>query len=31
MPTTPAEFDKIISDDTARYTKVMADAGIAPQ
>ncbi|MBX9778180.1 MAG: tripartite tricarboxylate transporter substrate binding protein [Xanthobacteraceae bacterium] len=31
MPTTPAEFDKIISDDTARYGKVMADAGIAPQ
>ena len=30
-PTTPAEFDKIITSDTARYTKVMADAGIAPQ
>jgi tripartite-type tricarboxylate transporter receptor subunit TctC len=31
MPTTPAEFDKIIASDTARYTKVMADAGIAPK
>jgi tripartite-type tricarboxylate transporter receptor subunit TctC len=31
MPTTPAEFDKIISGDTARYSKVMADAGIAPK
>ena len=31
MPTTPAEFDKIISDDTTRYTKVMVDAGIAPK
>jgi tripartite-type tricarboxylate transporter receptor subunit TctC len=30
-PTTPAEFDKINSTDTARYTKVMADAGITPQ
>ena len=30
-PTTPAEFDKINSADTARYTKVMADAGITPQ
>jgi tripartite-type tricarboxylate transporter receptor subunit TctC len=30
-PTTPAEFDKIIASDTVRYTKVMADAGIAPQ
>ena len=30
-PTTPAEFDKIIANDTERYTKVMADAGIAPQ
>jgi tripartite-type tricarboxylate transporter receptor subunit TctC len=31
MPTTPAAFDKIIASDTARYTKVMADAGIAPK
>jgi tripartite-type tricarboxylate transporter receptor subunit TctC len=31
MPTTPAEFDKIIASDTARYSKVMADAGIAPK
>jgi tripartite-type tricarboxylate transporter receptor subunit TctC len=31
MPTTPAEFDKIIATDTERYTKVMADAGVAPQ
>jgi tripartite-type tricarboxylate transporter receptor subunit TctC len=31
MPTTPAAFDKIIASDTARYAKVMADAGIAPQ
>jgi tripartite-type tricarboxylate transporter receptor subunit TctC len=31
QPTTPAEFDKIIAADTARYTKVMADAGIAPK
>jgi tripartite-type tricarboxylate transporter receptor subunit TctC len=31
MPSTPAEFDKIIASDTARYSKVMADAGIAPQ
>ena len=31
MPTTPDAFDKIIANDTARYTKVMADAGIAPQ
>jgi tripartite-type tricarboxylate transporter receptor subunit TctC len=31
MPTTPAEFDKINAEDTARYTKVMADAGITPQ
>ncbi len=30
-PTTPAQFDKIIASDTVRYTKVMADAGIAPQ
>jgi tripartite-type tricarboxylate transporter receptor subunit TctC len=30
-PTTPAEFDKIIASDTVRYTKVMVDAGIAPQ
>jgi tripartite-type tricarboxylate transporter receptor subunit TctC len=30
-PTTPAQFDTIIRDDTVRYTKVMADAGIAPQ
>jgi tripartite-type tricarboxylate transporter receptor subunit TctC len=30
-PTTPAQFDKILANDTARYTKVMADAGIAPQ
>ncbi len=30
-PTTPAQFDKIIASDTARYTKVMAAAGIAPQ
>ena len=31
MPTTPAEFDKIIREDTERYTKVMAAAGIAPK
>jgi len=31
MPTTPDAFNKIIANDTARYTKVMADAGIAPQ
>ena len=31
MPTTPEEFDMIIKNDTERYTKVMADAGIAPQ
>jgi len=31
MPTTPAAFDKIIANDTTRYTKVMADAGIAPK
>ena len=31
MPTTPAEFDKIITSDTVRYTKVMAEAGIAPK
>lgn len=30
-PTTPAEFDKIIARDTARYTKVMVAAGIAPK
>jgi tripartite-type tricarboxylate transporter receptor subunit TctC len=30
-PTTPAQFDKIIATDTVRYSKVMADAGIAPQ
>ena len=30
-PTTPAQFDKIIASDTTRYSKVMADAGIAPQ
>ena len=30
-PTTPAQFDKIIATDTERYSKVMADAGIAPQ
>ena len=30
-PTTPAAFDKIIASDTVRYSKVMADAGIAPQ
>jgi tripartite-type tricarboxylate transporter receptor subunit TctC len=31
MPTTPAEFDAIIKNDTARFTKVMAAAGIAPK
>jgi tripartite-type tricarboxylate transporter receptor subunit TctC len=31
MPTTPAEFDKIIREDTERFTKVMAAAGIAPK
>ena len=31
MPTTPAEFDKIIRNDTERYTKVMAAAGIVPK
>jgi tripartite-type tricarboxylate transporter receptor subunit TctC len=31
MPTTPAEFDKMLREDTARYTKVMAAAGIAPK
>jgi tripartite-type tricarboxylate transporter receptor subunit TctC len=31
MPTTPAEFDKIIRNDTERYTKVMAAAGILPK
>lgn len=30
-PTTPAQFDKIISSDTVRYTKVMAAAGVTPQ
>jgi tripartite-type tricarboxylate transporter receptor subunit TctC len=30
-PNTPAQFDKIIASDTARYTKVMAAAGIAPK
>ncbi len=30
-PTTPAQFDAIISRDTARYTKVMETAGITPQ
>jgi tripartite-type tricarboxylate transporter receptor subunit TctC len=28
-PNTPAQFDAIIKADTARYTKVLADAGIA--
>lgn len=31
MPTTPAEFDTIIRNDTERYSKVIAAAGIAPQ
>ncbi len=31
MPTTPAEFDAIIKNDTERFTKVMAAAGIAPK
>ena len=30
-PNTPAQFDKIIANDTARYTKVMAAAGITPK
>lgn len=30
-PTTPAQFDKIIANDTVRYTKVMAAAGITPK
>ncbi|MCC6887270.1 MAG: tripartite tricarboxylate transporter substrate binding protein [Hyphomicrobiales bacterium] len=30
-PTTPAGFDKIIANDTARYAKVMAAAGITPK
>jgi tripartite-type tricarboxylate transporter receptor subunit TctC len=30
-PNTPAQFDKIIASDTARYTKVMAAAGITPK
>jgi tripartite-type tricarboxylate transporter receptor subunit TctC len=30
-PTTPAEFDKIIRQDTERFTKLMAAAGIAPK
>ncbi len=28
---TPAEFDAIIKSDTARYTKILKDAGIEPQ
>jgi tripartite-type tricarboxylate transporter receptor subunit TctC len=31
MPTTPAEFDTIIRNDTERYSKVIAAAGIAPK
>jgi tripartite-type tricarboxylate transporter receptor subunit TctC len=31
MPTTPAEFDRIIRNDTERYGKVMAAAGVVPQ
>jgi hypothetical protein len=31
MPTTPAQFDTIIRNDTERYTKVMAAAGITPK
>jgi tripartite-type tricarboxylate transporter receptor subunit TctC len=31
MPTTPAEFDTIIRNDTERFTKVMAAAGIVPK
>jgi tripartite-type tricarboxylate transporter receptor subunit TctC len=31
MPTTPAEFDAIIKNDTERYSKVMAAAGIVPK
>jgi tripartite-type tricarboxylate transporter receptor subunit TctC len=31
MPTTPAEFDAIIKNDTERYSKVIAAAGIAPK
>lgn len=30
-PTTPAQFDKIISNDTVRYTKVMVAAGVTPK
>jgi tripartite-type tricarboxylate transporter receptor subunit TctC len=30
-PTTPEQFDAIISQDTVRYTKVMAAAGVTPQ
>jgi tripartite-type tricarboxylate transporter receptor subunit TctC len=30
-PNTPAEFNKIIANDTVRYTKVMAAAGITPK
>jgi tripartite-type tricarboxylate transporter receptor subunit TctC len=31
MPTTPAEFDAIIRNDTERFTKIMAAAGISPK
>jgi tripartite-type tricarboxylate transporter receptor subunit TctC len=31
MPNTPAEFDAIIKSDTVRFSKVIADAGIAPK
>jgi tripartite-type tricarboxylate transporter receptor subunit TctC len=30
-PNMPAQFDTMIKNDTERYSKVMADAGIAPQ